>query len=110
MLKCFAAYEICPTEIAIFENEADRNDWLAYKDLNGDDSGLERVGLTDIEARLLAGEALDDESQYIADEFNPNVRWLILHDTDNFNLRDYLLDNVRDVKTELALAKAGIRL
>ena len=97
MKKCYAAYEICPTEIAIFENEEDRGDWLAYKDLDGDD----RVGLTPTEAHLLAGDALYDETQYIEDDFIPNVHWLILHDTENFNIRDFLFDQVCDIKQEL---------
>lgn len=101
MQKSYAAYEICPTEIAIFENEEDRADWLAYKDLDGDEYGIPRVGLTPTEARLLAGDALYDEEQYIEDEFVPGLRWLILHDTENFNIRDFLFDQARDIRQEL---------
>lgn len=106
MQKCYAAYEICPTEIAIFDNEEDRNNWLAYKDVDGDEFAIPRLGLTPTEAHLLAGDALDDESQYIEDEFIPGVRWLILHDTENFNIRDFLFDQVRDVRLELERLRA----
>lgn len=71
--KYYAAYEICPDCVQIFENEVARDEWVDYRDalsmeLNLDekdaDKRFERTPLSEKEALFLIGDDLYDESKY----------------------------------------------
>lgn len=77
MKKYYAAHFICPDEIAVFESEEDRDRWVNYQDefCKGEEAVLQRVPLTEEEARTLVGDCLDDETAYIKDELLDWVLW-----------------------------------
>lgn len=82
MKQFYATYELFTTDLAIFETEQERDDWVAYKDplsLLLNDPYYEeatRVALTDEDVEYIYGSNLAGEGFFEKDEFDERITWL----------------------------------
>lgn len=92
MKKYYAAYIICPDEIAIFNTFDECNLWVHHQDAFSKAVGMcgvDRVALSYDKAYQLIGDRLNDESCYDEDMELDNVMWVAGANHDN-TLQSYL--------------------
>lgn len=84
-MRFYAIYKDVPSEIAIFNTEAERDEWVRYEDkfaktfMSEADRQEERMAITREDAEfLICSYLLDAEEDYIPDLSLPNVSWAIL--------------------------------
>ncbi len=81
MSKFYATYDSTDSEVVVFNNRADRDNWINHKDwfsetvAKGDEIFLneKRIALSAIEAYAIVGCKLYDRTRHIKDNFLDNV-------------------------------------
>ncbi len=83
MTKYYARFNEVENEIAIFETETARNEWVNFKDefsiacgTTSENATFQRIALTEAEAEKIAGDMLRMSEVYTEDETLKGVYWL----------------------------------
>lgn len=85
MQKYYAAHNCANNEVAMFNSEEERNNWVNHGDWFSEtvakDDGIflseERIALSQSEAYELVGDRLYNSEEYIQDNMLDNVMWAV---------------------------------